>query len=120
IIGCQAQGVAVVVDPRRDIAVYLEIAEKEGMKIIAVTETHIHADYLSGTRELAARTGATMYVSDEGGPDWTYGKDFDGAVRMKHGHEIPLGNITLRAVHTPGHTPEHMSFLVTDGAQTSE
>ncbi|MEP7765431.1 MBL fold metallo-hydrolase [Sanguibacter sp. 25GB23B1] len=117
LIGCQAKGEAVVVDPRRDLDVYLEIAEKNGMRITAVTETHIHADYLSGTRELAARTGATTYVSDEGGPDWTYGSVFDDAVRMKDGHEITLGNITVRAVHTPGHTPEHLSFLVTDGAQ---
>ena len=119
-IGCQALGEAIVVDPRRDLDVYLQLAEKNGMTIIAVTETHIHADYLSGTRELAAKTGATMYISDEGGPDWTYGPDFDPAVRRKHGHEITLGNITVRAVHTPGHTPEHMSFLVTDGAQATE
>ena len=124
-IGCQAQGEAIVVDPRRDLDDYLQLADKHGMRIIAVTETHIHADYLSGTRELAAKTGARMYVSDEGGPDWTYGTEFDGpgasgAVRMKHGHEITLGNITVRAVHTPGHTPEHLSFLVTDGAQASE
>lgn len=119
-IGCQAKGEAIVVDPRRDLGDYLAIAEKNGMQIVAVTETHIHADYLSGTRELAAATGAQMYVSDEGGPDWTYGSDFDSAVRMKHGHEIQLGNITVRAVHTPGHTPEHLSFLVTDGAQSSE
>jgi hydroxyacylglutathione hydrolase len=116
VIGCQAQGVAIVVDPRRDVEVYLEIARKNGMTITAVTETHIHADYLSGTRELAARTGATMHVSDEGGPDWTYGSGFADAVRMKDGHEIRLGNITVTAVHTPGHTPEHLSFLVTDGA----
>jgi len=119
-IGCQAKGEAVVVDPRRDLDVYLDLAAKNGMTIVAVTETHIHADYLSGTRELAAATGAQIYVSDEGGPDWTYGSDFDGAVRMKHGHKITLGNITIEAVHTPGHTPEHMSFLVTDGAQTTE
>ncbi|WP_449282430.1 MBL fold metallo-hydrolase [Leucobacter sp.] len=119
-IGCQAKGEAIVVDPRRDLGVYLALAEKHAMRIVAVTETHIHADYLSGTRELAARTGAQMYVSDEGGPDWTYGADFDGAVRMKHGHRIQLGNITVEAVHTPGHTPEHLSFLVTDGAQSSE
>lgn len=119
-IGCQANGEAFVVDPRRDLDVYLNLAEKNGMRIVGVTETHIHADYLSGTRELAAKTGAQMYVSNEGGPDWTYGPDFDGAVRMKDGHEIALGNITLRAVHTPGHTPEHMSFLVTDGALTNE
>lgn len=119
-IGCQAKGVALVVDPRRDLDVYLAIAAKNDMKITAVAETHIHADYLSGTRELAARTGATMYVSDEGGPDWTYGDGFVNAVRMKDGHEITLGNITVQAVYTPGHTPEHMSFLVTDGAQASE
>ena len=69
-IGCQAKGLALVVDPRRDIDVYLNLAAKNGMTIVGVTETHIHADYLSGTRELAARTGAQMYVSDEGGPDW--------------------------------------------------
>lgn len=119
-IGCQAQGEAIVVDPRRDLDDYVQLAEKNGMRIVAVTETHIHADYLSGTRELAAKTGAQMYISDEDGPDWTYGSEFDGAVRMKDGHEITLGNITIRAVHTPGHTPEHLSFLVTDGAQATE
>lgn len=119
-IGCQAKGEAIVVDPRRDLDVYLDLAEKNGMRIVAVTETHIHADYLSGTRELAARTGAQMYVSDEGGPDWTYSDAFADAVRMKHGHRIELGNITVEAVHTPGHTPEHMSFLITDGAQAND
>ncbi|QDZ14176.1 MBL fold metallo-hydrolase [Humibacter ginsenosidimutans] len=117
VIGCQATGEAIVVDPRRDLDPYLELARQHGMTITAITETHIHADYLSGTRELAARTGATVYVSGEGGPDWSYGPAFDDAVRMSDGHEITLGNITLRAVHTPGHTPEHMSFLVTDRAQ---
>lgn len=124
-IGCQAKSEAIVVDPRRDIDVYRELAAKHGMRIVAVTETHIHADYLSGTRELGDQTGATIYVSGEGGPDWTYGADFDTttagpAVRMQHGHRITLGNITLEAIHTPGHTPEHMSFLITDGAQSSE
>ena len=117
VIGCQAIGEAVVVDPRRDIRVYLDLAERKGMRIAAVTETHTHADYLSGTRELAAATGATMFVSDEGGPDWTYGSGFDDADRMHDGDQIVVGNVTLRAVHTPGHTPEHLSFLVTDGAQ---
>ncbi|WP_353710309.1 MBL fold metallo-hydrolase [Arthrobacter sp. K5] len=113
LIGCQANGTAVVVDGRRDIAVYQELAEKNGMKIVAVTETHIHADYLSGTRELAAATGAKIYVSGEGGPDWQYG--FDGE-RLYDGDKITVGNISIQAVHTPGHTPEHLSFLVTDGA----
>jgi hydroxyacylglutathione hydrolase len=116
-IGCQATGEAAVVDPRRDIAVYLDEAEKNGMKITAVTETHIHADYLSGSRELAAATGATLYLSDEGDADWKYG--FEGE-KLYDGDEIRVGNVTLRAIHTPGHTPEHLSFLVTDGATTDE
>ena len=120
LIGCQATGEAVVVDPRRDIGVYLDIAHNNGMRISAVTETHIHADYLSGTRELAAATGATIYVSGEGGPDWLYGAGFDGATLLSHGDRIGLGNITLEARHTPGHTPEHLSFLITDGAQSPE
>ena len=116
-IGCQKQGVAAVVDARRDIQVYRDLAENNGMEIVAVTETHIHADYLSGTRELAAATGATVHLSGEGGQDWQYG--FDGE-RLHHGDTLELGNITLTALHTPGHTPEHLSFLVTDGAVTDQ
>ncbi|MCY0903708.1 MBL fold metallo-hydrolase [Arthrobacter sp. H14-L1] len=113
LIGCQAKGEAIVVDPRRDIAVYQSLAAANGMKIVAVTETHIHADFLSGTRELAAATGATAYVSGAGGTDWQYRFD---AERLNDNDEITLGNITIKAVHTPGHTPEHLSFLITDGA----
>ena len=120
LIGCQASGEALVIDPRRDLGEVLSRAQAQGLRIVAVTETHIHADYLAGTRELAAATGATVYVSDEGGPDWTYGPEFDGAVRMKDGHRIRIGNLTVEAVHTPGHTPEHMSLLVTDGPQAAE
>ena len=112
-IGCQAKGEALVVDPRRDIAVYQSLAAKNGMTIVAVTETHIHADFLSGTRELAAATGATAYVSGEGGVDWQYGFE---AERLYDNDVITLGNITVKALHTPGHTPEHLSFVVTDGA----
>ena len=112
-IGCQAKGEAVVVDARRDIDQYLALAKANGMKITAVTETHIHADYLSGTRELAAATGADVYVSGEGGEDWQYGFD---AARLHDGDAIAIGNITIQAVHTPGHTPEHLAFLITDGA----
>lgn len=113
LIGCQAKGEALVVDPRRDIAVYQSLAAANGMTIVAVTETHIHADFLSGTRELAAATGATAYVSGEGGTDWQYGFE---AERLLDNNEITLGNITVKALHTPGHTPEHLSFLITDGA----
>lgn len=120
VIGCQATGEAIVVDPRRDVAVYLDFAEKHGLRIMQVTETHIHADYLSGTRELADRTGARMHSSDEGGPDWTYGEGFADAERLHDGDSIIVGNVRLQAVHTPGHTPEHLSFLVTDGTQAVE
>ncbi|MCX6497702.1 MAG: MBL fold metallo-hydrolase [Arthrobacter sp.] len=113
LIGCQANGEALVVDARRDVGVYRSLAAANGMKIVAVTETHIHADFLSGTRELAAATGAAVYVSGEGGSDWQYA--FDGE-RLHDGDTITLGNITVKAVHTPGHTPEHLSFLITDGA----
>ena len=112
-IGCQRTGQALVVDARRDIDVYRDMAAKNGMEITAVTETHIHADYLSGTRELAAATGADIHVSGEGGEDWQY--EFEAA-RLHDGDEIRIGNIVVAAVHTPGHTPEHLSFLVTDGA----
>jgi hydroxyacylglutathione hydrolase len=113
VIGCQAKGEAIVIDPRRDLTPYLDLAARKGMRIVAVTETHIHADYLSGSRELAAATGATLYVSGEGGEDWQYGFE---AERLRHGDAITMGNLTIEARHTPGHTPEHLSFLITDGA----
>lgn len=113
LIGCQAKGETIVVDARRDIEVYQRLAAANGMKIVAVTETHIHADYLSGTRELAAATGAAMYVSGEGGEDWQCGFE---AERLFDQSTIQLGNITIKALHTPGHTPEHLAFLITDGA----
>ena len=116
-IGCQAQKEALVVDPRREIQVYLDLAAHHGMTITAVAETHIHADFLSGTRELAAATDATAYVSGEGGEDWQYGFE---AERLHDGESIQLGNITVTARHTPGHTPEHLSYLVTDGAFADE
>ena len=116
LIACQAEGTAIVVDARRDIGTYLDEAQRQGFTITKVVETHIHADYLSGSRELAAATGATLYLSDEGDDDWKYG--FDG-VPIHDGDAIELGNIRLDVIHTPGHTPEHVSFLVTDRA-TSE
>ncbi|CAM3549036.1 MBL fold metallo-hydrolase [Isoptericola cucumis] len=116
-IGCQAKGEAVVVDARRDITGYLDLARRHGMRIVAVTETHIHADYLSGTRELAAAVDAEIYVSGEGGEDWQYGFE---ATRLHDGDAITIGNIAVRARHSPGHTPEHLTFMVTDGAFSDE
>lgn len=117
LIGCQANGTAIVIDPARLIAPYLEVAAAEGLAIVAVTETHIHADFMSGLRELAAATGARMYVSGCGTPDWQYGFRTDPAVSVLADRDtITLGNVRVQAVHTPGHTPEHIVFLITDGA----
>lgn len=117
LIGCQQQGTAIVIDPMRNTEPYLELAKQENLRIVAVTETHIHADYLSGSRELAHHTGATLYLSDEGGADWQYPFPHTG---LRDGQHIKLGNITLTALHTPGHTPEHLSFQVTDAARGQE
>lgn len=110
-IGCQKAGVAIVIDAKRDIDTYLEIAKANNMKITHVTETHIHADFLAGTRELAAVTGAEMFLSDEGGQNWQYEFAHTG---LKNGSIISIGNLTLEVIHTPGHTPESISFLLTD------
>ncbi|HET9275492.1 MAG TPA: MBL fold metallo-hydrolase, partial [Gemmatimonadales bacterium] len=121
LIGCAGSGSAAVIDPTRHVDQYIAAAEAEGLRIEAVTETHIHADFVSGTRELAARTGATMYLSGCGTPEWQYGFRFDPGVRALRDREIfRVGNVEIRAVHTPGHTPEHLSFLVTDRAVATE
>ena len=117
LIACQASGEALVVDPRRDIQQYLDLAAQHGLRITAVTETHLHADFLSGTRELAAATGATAYVPGTGGEDWQYGFE---AERLHDHDTLTLGRITVTARHTPGHTPEHLSYLITDGAFADE
>lgn len=117
LVGCQASGEAIAIDPRRDLQIYLDTATRHGMKIVAVTETHIHADFLSGSREVARATGAQMYVSGEGGSDWQYGFD---ATRLHHGDVISIGNIRIEARHAPGHTPEHLVFLVTDSKFADE
>ena len=121
LVGCAATGEAVVVDPNRDVQQYIDAAKHEGVEITHVTETHIHADFVSGLRELAAATNATMYVSDEGDADWKYA--FAGepsVVRLHDSDQIRVGNIRLDVIHTPGHTPEHITFLVTDGAAADE
>lgn len=114
-VGCQKAKVAVVVDPGRDIDQYLDMAEREDMKLIAVAETHIHADYVSGARELADRAGAKLYVSDEGPAEWKYlfADQYDHQF-VKDGDSFMIGNIKFDVLHTPGHTPESISFVLTD------
>lgn len=115
LIGCQATGEAIVVDPLRDPTPYLLAAKAEGLRITHVTETHIHADFVSGARELRAACGAQLFLSAEGGPEWQYAfAAGDGATLLHDGDHIMVGNIRLDVWHTPGHTPEHLSFVVTD------
>ncbi|MEZ7499396.1 MBL fold metallo-hydrolase [Flavobacterium sp. Arc3] len=116
-IGCQKSGVAAVIDAKRDVDTYIEIAKENNMQITHVLETHIHADFLAGSRELAKVTGAELFLSAEGGEDWQYEFPHNG---LKQGDILKLGNLTLEVIHTPGHTPESISFLLTDIPATTK
>ena len=119
-IGCQATKEAIVIDPHRDAELYVEAAQEEGLRIRYVTETHIHADYLSGSRQLARRAGAELLLSGEGDEMWQYAFGDEEGARIIHGQDrIELGNVLIEVLHTPGHTPEHLSFLITDRATSS-
>lgn len=117
ILGCQKTGEAIVIDAKRDVDTYIDIANQNNLRITHITETHIHADFLSGSRELAALTQAEMYLSNEGGPDWQYNFPHKG---LHHGDIIQVGNLTLKVLHTPGHTPESITFLLTDHPASNE
>jgi len=119
LVGCQATGEALVVDPNRDAEQYVAAAAAEGLRITHITETHIHADFVSGSRELAARTGGRLHLSAEGGSDWQYAfAKADGAVLLRDGDSFKVGNVRVDVLHTPGHTPEHLAFMITDTAAT--
>lgn len=118
LIGSQDTGEALVIDPARDIQPYLQTALREGLRITQVTETHIHADFASGSRELAARTGAKLYLSGEGGSDWSYAFADENTVLLREGDHWMLDDIRIDVLHTPGHTPEHLVFQVTDAGTT--
>lgn len=115
LVGCQQTGEALIVDANRDIAQYVEAARTAGLRVTHVTETHIHADYVSGSRALAAATGATLLLSAEGGQDWQYKfAQEEGATFLRDGDTFAVGNVRIEAMHTPGHTPEHLTFLIAD------
>jgi len=120
-IGCQRTGEALVIDPARDVTPYLETAKKEGFHLAAAAETHIHADFVSGARQLAEKHDVKLYLSDEGDQDWKYGY-LDGlnVELVTDGSMIHVGNVELRVMHTPGHTPESISFVLTDRGGGSE
>ncbi len=121
LVGCAGSGEAVVVDPNREIAQYIQAAEDEKLKIVAITETHIHADFVSGARQLADATGAQLYLTDEGDEMWKYQfADQENVTLVKDGDHIRIGRIRLDVRHTPGHTPEHISFVLTDEASSDQ
>jgi hydroxyacylglutathione hydrolase len=121
LIGCPKAGAAIVIDPTRDVEAYVRAADAGAVRVTHVTETHIHADFVSGARELASRTGAQLLLSDEGDADWKYAyAAADGARLIRGGDRLMVGAVQIDVVHTPGHTPEHLSFLVTDTAVANE
>ena len=115
VIACEGSGVAVVVDPERDIDRYIELADAERLRIVACLETHVHADYVSGAKELAERCGAEVIVSGEGGDEWVpkWVHAYKHRV-VRDGDVIQIGGVRLEVVHSPGHTPEHVAYLVYD------
>ena len=108
VIGSEKAGRCVVVDPARDIDHYTAIAANRGARISYVLETHLHNDFISGARELAAQTGCQVGASASGGLLFP-------SLRLREDDELDLGEFQLRVLHTPGHTPESVSFLVKEG-----
>lgn len=122
-IGCEATGEALVVDANRNLEPYLSTAATHSFRITHVGETHIHADYVSGSRDLARRAHAQLLLSAEGGADWQYAFARESGGRttlLRDGDVVRVGKIDVRAVHTPGHTPEHLTFVVTDTPTSSQ
>lgn len=114
-VGDDASGTAAVIDPRPNVDVYLELARRFGVAITHIFETHIHADFMSGARELADRLGsAKIFASGEGDP--TYGFSVE---TIRSGDRFRFGSVTLTARHTPGHTPEHLSYELAESESES-
>lgn len=113
LLGCGSKASGAVVDPVGDIGPYLDAAAATGMRILYVIDTHLHADHVSSGRALVEAAGAE-YVLFEGAKA---GFDFHG---VADGDVLELGNVTLTVMHTPGHTPEHISLLVTDRPRSPE
>jgi hydroxyacylglutathione hydrolase len=115
LVACQRTKEAIVIDPARDIDEYLAAAQRENVRVTAAAETHIHADFVSGARELADREGAKLFLSDEGPPEWKYLFTRVYATQLLHdGDTFNIGQIEFQVLYTPGHTPESISFALTD------
>jgi glyoxylase-like metal-dependent hydrolase (beta-lactamase superfamily II)/rhodanese-related sulfurtransferase len=113
LVGCEAQGVAAVIDPDRDVGRYIEAARARGLSITHIIETHLHADHVSGNTDLAARTGAPIYVHEAAQAEFPHKP-------LKEGDVIELGNIKMSVRHTPGHTPDSISILVSDTTRSQK
>jgi hydroxyacylglutathione hydrolase len=110
LLGDDEEGVAAVFDPRPDVDVYVDMTREANVAVTHIFETHIHADLVSGSRELCARLeSAKIFVSHEGGA--SYGFDHE---KVKDGDEFTFGALLVTARHTPGHTPEHLSYLLAE------
>jgi len=116
LIACQETGTALIVDPLRDTGRYVDAAASEKVTITHVAETHIHADFVSGARDLAREARAKLHLSAMGGDDWKYGSIDSNANLVENESTFMVGRVRIDVMHTPGHTPEHITFLVTDTA----
>src|SRR6266567_387150 len=110
VLGDDDEGIGAIFDPRADIDVYVDMAREAGLAITHIFETHIHADLVSGSRELCARLeSATIFVSHEGGAKYEFEQE-----KVKDGDEFTFGELLVTARHTPGHTPEHVSYILAE------
>ena len=107
LVGDEEAGVAAAIDPRRDAGEFVALAARLRVKIVAVLETHVHADFVSGALELASATGAPIYLSE-------FGEQRFAHVPMRNAENVDIGRLRLQALWTPGHTPEHMAYLLID------
>jgi hydroxyacylglutathione hydrolase len=108
-----SEGEAVVVDPQRDVEIYLQAAEKHGLKIAHIFETHLHADFISGHIELAARTGATIHISAKAEATYPH-------AAMQDGTQVKVGKVQITALETPGHTPEGVCLVIIDQEKSAK
>jgi len=113
-----SEGEAAVVDPQRDVEIYLKAAEEQNLKIRYIFETHLHADFVSGHKELAARTGAKIYVGAQARAAYPHVPLTDG-FEVGIG-EAKVGSVRVRALETPGHTPESICLVVTDEQKSAD
>src|SRR5690242_19096870 len=120
LVACEETREAIVVDPNADIGVYTRAAGADRLRISHVTETHVHADFLSGARDLADAAGATLHLSGEGGEFGYEASALKGADILRDGSNVDVGMVGVTVCHTPGHTPEHLTFVLSDRARGEE